>query len=84
VRELGIGKAGNRHVRSVAVEIAWMWLRFQPHSRLSLWYEERFAHGGARLRKIGIVALAHKLLIELWKYVEHGTLPEGAQLTPRT
>lgn len=83
-REMGIGKAGNRHVRSVAVEIAWMWLRFQPQSRLSLWYEERFAHGGARLRKIGIVALARKLLIELWKYVEHGTLPEGAQLTPRT
>lgn len=78
-RERGIDKAGNRHVRAMAIEIAWGWLRFQPESRLSQWYEERFAHGSSRMRRIGIVALARKLLIELWRYLETGALPEGAQ-----
>jgi len=77
-RELGISKAGNRRVRAVMVELAWMWLRYQPESRLSKWFFERFADGGKRMRKIGIVALARKLLIALWRYVEHGELPEGA------
>ena len=79
-KEQGISKAGNRPVRSIAIEIAWAWLRFQPESELSRWYEKRFAHGGKRLRKIGIVALARKLLIALWRYLETGALPAGAQL----
>ena len=77
-REKGIGKDGNRWVRGVAIEQAWAWLRFQPESELSQWYQERFGRGSKRLRKIGIVALARKLLIALWRYVETGLLPEGA------
>jgi len=76
--ERGIDKAGNRYVRAMAIEIAWGWLRFQPDSALSLWYGERFACGSRRMRRIGIVALARKLLIELWRYLETGALPEGA------
>lgn len=78
--ELGIDKAGNKRVRWMAIEGAWAWLRFQPESALSKWYEERFAHGGPRMRKIGIVALARKLLVALWRYLETGALPEGARL----
>ena len=81
-REVGISKAGNRPVRALAIEIAWSWLRNQPNSQLSRWYRKRFAKGGSRVRRIGIVALARKLLIALWRYVEEGTLPEGAQLKP--
>ena len=76
--ERGISKCGNRYIRSIAIEIAWDWLRYQPHSKLTRWYQERFAHGSPRLRRIGIVALARKLLIELWRYVETGVIPEGA------
>jgi transposase len=78
--ERGISKAGNRHVRSTAVQIAWAWLRWQPDSKLSRWYQERFANGSGRLRRIGIVALARKLLVDLWRYLENGVIPEGAQL----
>jgi transposase len=78
--ELGISRAGNRWVRGLAIEIAWGWLRHQPGSALSRWYQERFARGGPRARKIGIVALARKLLVALWRYVETGVLPEGALL----
>ncbi len=81
-RELGMSHAGNRHVRGMSVEIAWGWLRFQPQSHLSLWYEERFGHGSKRMRKIGIIALARKLLIALWRFLETGVLPEGAELKP--
>lgn len=81
-REQGISKAGNRPVRGMIIEIAWGWLRFQPDSELTLWYEKRFGHGSKRLRKIGIVALARKLLIALWRYVETGEIPAGAQLKP--
>jgi transposase len=77
-REQGISKAGNRHVRCLMVELAWMWLRWQPGSALSLWYERRFGPGNKRARKVGIVALARKLLIALWKFVDQGELPEGA------
>jgi transposase len=79
-REQGISKAGNRPVRAMAIEIAWAWLRFQPDSALSRWYPERFGHGNSRIRRIGIVALARKLLIALWRYLELGVIPEGAQL----
>jgi transposase len=77
-REQGISKAGNKHVRSLIVELAWLWLRWQPGSALSQWYDRRFGGGNKRARKIGIVALARKLLIALWRYVEQGELPEGA------
>jgi transposase len=79
-REQGIDKAGNRHIRAIAIEIAWAWLRFQPDSALSRWYQERFGHGNSRMRRIGIVALARKLLIALWRYLETGEVPEGAVL----
>jgi transposase len=77
----GISKAGNRRMRAMAIEIAWGWLRYQPQSALSCWYEQRFAHGGKRMRRIGIVALARKLLVALWRYLETGVPPEGAELT---
>ena len=77
-REQGISKSGNRHVRALIVELAWLWRRWQPASALTQWYERRFASGNKRLRKVGIVALARKLLIALWRYAEHGALPEGA------
>jgi len=82
-RERGMSKAGNRHVRGMAVEIAWGWLRYQPESELTQWYEERFGHGGSRMRRIGIVALARKLLVELWRYLETGAIPKGAVLKTR-
>jgi transposase len=81
-RDQGISKAGNRPIRAMAIEIAWCWLRYQPDSELSRWYHERFGKGGKRLRKIGIVALARKLLIALWCYLEDGVIPAGAQLKP--
>jgi transposase len=77
-REQGISKAGNKHVRGLIVELAWLWLRWQPGSALSQWYERRFGSGNKRARKVGIVALARKLLIALWRYLEQGELPEGA------
>jgi len=78
-QEQGISKAGNVWIRWIMVELAWSWLRFQPNSPLSQWYVKRFAGGTARTRRTGIVALARKLLIALWRYVEHGEVPEGAQ-----
>jgi len=82
-RERGMSKAGNRHIRGMAVEIAWGWLRYQPDSELTLWYERRFGHGSSRMRRIGIVALARKLLVELWRYLETGAVPKGAVLKTR-
>ena len=79
--EQGISKAGNGRMRAMAIEIAWGWLQFQPRSTLALWYQRRFAHGAKRLRRIGIVALARKLLVALWKYLQSGVPPEGAELT---
>lgn len=73
----GITRAGNRHVRRVVVQLAWSWLRYQPESALSRWYRERFDRG-RRLRRIGIIALARKLLIAWWRYGDVGVLPEGA------
>jgi len=79
-REQGIGKDGSRWVRGGAIELAWGWLRFQPQSALSQWYMRRFGSGSKRLRKIGIVALARKLLIALWRFLETGVVPDGALL----
>jgi transposase len=64
----------------LAIEIAWGWLRFQPVSALTQWYQPRVGHGSSRFRRIGIVALARKLLIALWRFVETGVLPDGAAL----
>ena len=80
-REQGISKAGSKVLRRMMVELAWGWLRWQPQSELSYWYEQRFAHQGKRARKVGVVALARKLLIALWRYVEQGEVPAGARLT---
>jgi len=79
-RERGISRAGNRHVRGVAIDLAWIWLRQQPESELTLWFNSRFARGGPRLRKIGIVAMARKLVIALWRYADFGEIPKGALL----
>jgi transposase len=81
-REQGISKAGNRRVRWVLVELSWGWLRYQPNSALSEWYRKRFGSGNSRARKVGIVALARKLLIALWKYLETGEVPAGAEVVP--
>jgi transposase len=62
------------------VELAWCWLRWQPDSELSRWYQRRVGDGNGRSRKIGVVAWARKLLIALWKYLEHGEVPVGARL----
>jgi transposase len=80
VREQGISRAGNRRVRQLTIEIAWCWLRLQPNSKLSRWYKQRFAGGGARMRRIGIVAMSRRLVIDLWRYLESDTIPEGAIL----
>jgi transposase len=77
-REQGISKAGNARVRVTMTELAWRWLLFQPKSALSRWYNERFGCGSGRMRRIGIVALARKLLVALWKYLAHDLVPEGA------
>lgn len=79
-REQGISKAGNRRLRAMAVEIAWCWLHWQPHSALSQWYQQRFGGGNSRRRRIGVVALARKLLVALWRYLETGEVPAGAEL----
>ena len=79
--DLGITRAGNKHVRRVMVQLAWSWLRYQPDSALAQWYQRRFGGGGRRLRRIGIVALARKLLIALWRLGAAGVIPEGAVVT---
>jgi len=78
--EQGISKAGNRRLRAMAVEIAWCWLHYQPQSALSEWYRQRFGGGKSRQRRIGIVALARKLLVALWRYLETGVAPAGAEV----
>jgi transposase len=82
-REQGISKTGNRRVRWMMVELSWGWLRYQPRSALSRWFHHRFGQGNSRMRKVGIVALARKLLVALWKYLDRGELPEGAELADK-
>ena len=67
-------------VRWLLVELSWRWLRLQPDSELTHWFERRFASGGKRMRRIGIVALARRLVVALWRYVQHGQIPAGATL----
>lgn len=79
-REQGIVKAGNRRARATAIELAWLWLRHQPQSALSRWYEERTRDGDKRARRIAIVALARKILVALWRFLTTGLVPTGAIL----
>ena len=78
-RDQGITKAGNRRVRALIVELAWMWLRLQPSSALTTWFHAHFGQG-KRTRRVGIVALGRRLLVALWRYLEQGVIPEGARL----
>lgn len=78
----GISKQGNRRVRALLVEMAWMWLRYQPESALTRWFDKRTQGGGPnkRARRIAIVAVARRLVIALWRYLKDGVIPEGAAL----
>ena len=75
-----ISKVGNRRARTMAIECAWMWTLHQPGSALTRWWQKRFAGGGRRVRRIGIVALARKLMVALWRYLKEDLIPEGAVL----
>ena len=79
-RDQGIAKAGNAKARTTMIELAWMWLRYQPDSALSRWFRERVGTLKGRVRRIAIVALARKLLVALWRYLETGLIPQGAAL----
>jgi transposase len=77
-RDQGISKAGNPKARTVMIELAWIWLRYQPDSPLSIWFRQRVGTAKGRIRRITIVAVARKLLIVLWRYLETGLVPTGA------
>ena len=79
-RDQGISKAGNAKARTVMIELAWLWLRHQPDSDLSVWFRDRVGKLKGRIRRIAIVAVARKLLIALWRYLETGLVPKGAAL----
>jgi transposase len=79
-RDQGVSKAGNRRVRAVILEVTWLWLRYQPDSKLSRWFQQRFGEAKGRMRRAGIVALARRLLIALWRFAVDGVVPEGAIL----
>ncbi|KDP87182.1 transposase [Cupriavidus sp. SK-3] len=78
----GISKAGNKRSRWLMIELGWSWLRYQPASVLAQWFHKRFASAGKRMRRVGIVALARRLAIALWRYLEYGEIPPGASLKP--
>jgi transposase len=80
--EQGITKAGNKRLRTAVVELAWLWLRYQPGSALSQWFAGRLGQAGGRMRKVLIVALARKLLVALWRLATQGIVPEGSALKP--
>lgn len=77
--EQGISKAGNGRIRRIMVELAWCWMRFQPESAITIWFKKRFGVGGKRMRRVGIVAVARRLLVSLWRYLEYGEVPAGAK-----
>ncbi len=83
-REQGIGKAGNARLRTLMVELAWLWQRYQPNSAQVGWFRERVGGTGRRMRKVMVVALARKLLIALWRFATQGVVPEGAVMKPAT
>ena len=76
----GISRAGNHRLQAVSVQLAWQWVRWQPASPITQWYRARFATGSGRLRRIGIVAVARRLVIALWRYATTGVVPAGAIL----
>ena len=76
-REQGISRAGNARLQAISIQLAWNWVRWQPHSALPQWYQGKFGTG-KRARRIGIVAVARKLVIALWRYVTTGVVPAGA------
>jgi transposase len=80
-REQGVSKAGNARIRTTMIQLSWLWLRHQPTSALSVWFNRRTAEAGGRNRRILIVALARKLLISLWRFAITGVVPEGASLS---
>jgi transposase len=81
-REQGIDKAGNRRLRTVMVELAWLWQRYQPDTAQVTWFRHRVGGTGSRMRKVMVVALARKLLIALWRFATQGVVPEGAVMKP--
>jgi transposase len=81
-REQGISKAGNRRARTLAIELAWLWTTHQPDSELSKWFRARVGNLKGRVRRIAIVALARKLMVALWRYLQTGVVPTGAVLRP--
>jgi transposase len=78
-RDQGISKASNRRVRSLSIEMGWMWLRYQPDSDITKWFVQRTQRAGTRIRKIAIVAVARRLMIALWRYITEGVMPAGAR-----
>jgi transposase len=81
-RQQGISKAGNHRARTKAIELAWLWLKHQPNSELSRWFNQRVGKIKGRIRKIVIVALARKLMVALWRYLQAGLVPTGAVMYP--
>lgn len=79
--EQGISKAGNPRLRTTMIQVAWLWVRYQPDSALARWFQERISHNGGRGKKVAIVALARKLLVAFWKLVTSGVVIEGAVMT---
>ena len=79
-RDQGIGRDGPAWIRALLIQMAWRWLRHQPNSALSKWFDERTAGARGRIRRVMIVALARKLLIALWRFCETGLVPTGAKL----
>jgi transposase len=77
-REQGVSKAGNPRLRVTLIQLSWLWLRHQPNSALSQWFNARVHGNGGRMKKSTIVALARKLLVAIWKYVASGVVIEGA------
>jgi transposase len=81
--EQGLSQSGNPRVRKLMIQLAWLWLRYQPDSALAQWFRQRVKDQGPRARRIAVVALARKLLVALWRYVTQGIAPEGAVLKPQ-
>lgn len=78
MQEQGISRAGNARLQAITVQLAWRWVRWQPDSPITRWYQERFAPGSKRVRRIGIVAVARRVLIALWRYATTGVVPPNA------